>query len=149
MIRIDKEAVINAPLQKVFDYAKDPSNWLEIWPSLLRLEEKKELAGGGYSAKHEYKMAGMRFKGTGEFTEYIPNRWFVVRTYGNTQSTITCTFRKVEDSTREKTRVTVTIEYVIPIPLLGKLAEFVVMKMNDQEADLVLANLQARMLTVN
>ena len=42
--------------------------------------------------------------------------------------------------------MTLTIEYKVPIPLLGKLAEFVVLKMNDQEADLVMVNPQARFL---
>jgi hypothetical protein len=33
----------------------------------------------------------------------------------------------------------------VPIPLLGKLAEAVIVKMNEREAELVLANLKVRM----
>jgi carbon monoxide dehydrogenase subunit G len=142
LIRIDKEAIIRAPLKDVFRYVREPGNWLEIWPGLLQVDNLQELVGGGFSGRFQYKMAGMTFQGKGEFTEFIPDRWFVVNTRGTAQSTITCTFRAFSE---EKTRITLTIDYEVPIPLLGRLAEYVIKKMNDQEADLVLANLQARL----
>lgn len=142
MVRIDKEIIVNSSIEKVFSYIREPTNWPEIWPSLLAIEDVQSLPNGGYSAKYEYKMVGIRFKGTGEYTEFVPNHWIVVNTKGGVQSTITCTFRSIED----KTRVTLTIEYEVPVPLLGKLAEIVILKMNDQEADLVMVNLQARFL---
>ena len=37
------------------------------------------------------------------------------------------------------------VEYTVPIPLLGKLAEAFIVRMNDREGDLTLANLKARM----
>jgi len=43
------------------------------------------------------------------------------------------------------TKVTFEVEYTVPIPLLGKLAEAIIVKMNDREGDLILANLKARM----
>ena len=43
------------------------------------------------------------------------------------------------------TRLTVDIEYKVPVPLLGKLAESFILKQNDQEGDALLANLKARM----
>lgn len=42
--------------------------------------------------------------------------------------------------------MTLTIEYIVPIPLLGKLAEAIIARMNDQEADLVMANLRDRFM---
>jgi hypothetical protein len=41
--------------------------------------------------------------------------------------------------------VTVQVEYTVPIPLLGKLAEAFIIKQNEHEADVMLANLKARM----
>ncbi|MFC1900571.1 SRPBCC family protein [Chloroflexota bacterium] len=142
MARIDKEIIINASIDKVFSYVSDFRNWPELWPSLLAAEDVQSLPNGGYSARYEYKMVGVRFTGMGEFTEYVPNQWIVINTKGGIHSTITCTFRAIED----KTRVTLTIEYVVPVPLLGKLTEYVILKMNDQEANLVLMNLQLRFL---
>lgn len=86
-------------------------------------------------------MAGMYLEGTGEYTDIVPNKWFTVKTKGAVDSTITWTFRS-KDS---QTRVTLTIEYRVPLPLLGWLAEIVIVKMNEQEADLILANLRTRL----
>ncbi len=43
------------------------------------------------------------------------------------------------------TRVSVSVDYTIPGAVLGKLAEPIVHKMNEHEAETVLANLKARM----
>jgi len=41
--------------------------------------------------------------------------------------------------------VTFEAEYSVPLPLLGKLAEAFIIKQNEREAELLLANLRARM----
>ena len=43
------------------------------------------------------------------------------------------------------TKLSVEIEYKIPIPLIGKLAETVIVKQNEHEADTLLKNLKDRM----
>jgi len=43
------------------------------------------------------------------------------------------------------TKVTLEVEYTVSIPVLGKLAEAIIVKMNDHEGELILANLKARM----
>jgi hypothetical protein len=43
------------------------------------------------------------------------------------------------------TRLTVEAEYRVPVPVLGRLAEALVVKMNEREGELILANLKARM----
>lgn len=43
------------------------------------------------------------------------------------------------------TKLTVDIEYTVPMLLLGKLAEAAIVRMNDREADTLLANLKIRM----
>jgi hypothetical protein len=37
------------------------------------------------------------------------------------------------------------MEYTVPIPLLGKLAEAFIRRLNENEMDVVLSNLKARM----
>lgn len=146
MIRIDKEIMVEAAIETVFDYACNVANWPEVWPGNLRMDNVQPLPNGGFSAKYEVKMAGVTLKGKGEFTEFIQNRWFVINTRGFSHSTITCTFRSInKDTNFEKTRVTLTIEYEIPVPLLGNIAEYVVKKMNDEETDFVMSNLQTRL----
>jgi hypothetical protein len=41
--------------------------------------------------------------------------------------------------------MTSLIEYEIPVPLLGKLAKSFIAKMNENESDVILENLKARM----
>ncbi len=147
MHKIKNEITLNASVERVFNYIYEPSNWPEFWPSLIEISDIQTLPNGGYSARYEYKMAGMRLKGKGEYTDYMPNNWIVVNTNGGINSKFTFTFRDIKESNQiKKTRVTLTIEYDIPIPLLGKLAEIVISRMNEQDISLLLSNLQARFL---
>jgi len=145
MAKIDKEVWVEAPIEKIFGYISDPRNLPEFWPSLMEIKDVQSLPNGGYSARWVYKMLGMRFEGTGEYTQIVPHRFFVIETKGDIRSTIAWTVRSLEN----KTRVTLTIDYKVPVPLLGKLAEYIALKMNEQEADLIMANLQARFTIAN
>ena len=139
MVAVDKEVVVNASVERVFSYISEPGNLPEIWPSLMEIKAVQSLPIGGYRFRWAYEM---RFRGTGEYTEMVPNQWFVIETKGGIKSKITWTCRLKED----KTRVTFTIEYTVPIPLLGKIAEAIIVKMNDQEGDVMMANLGARFI---
>ena len=145
MAKIEKEVIVRASLSEVFNYVSKPSNLLKFWPSLIELKDIQLLSNGGYSGRWLYKMMGMRFEGTAIYTQMFHNQWFVIETKGGIGSTITWTFRSGEDITR----VTLTIEYKVPIPLLGKLAEAIIVRMNDQEGDLMMAHLQARFMKTN
>jgi uncharacterized membrane protein len=143
--RVEKEVEVNVPIEEVFSYLIEPSNAPEIWPSLVEIKDVQSLPNGGYKYEWVYKMIGMHFDGTGEYTAVVPNRWFIIETKGGVSSKITCTFRSNEND-ENITRVTLTIEYKVPVPLLGKLAEAIIVKMNDQEGDLLRVNLGARFL---
>ena len=43
--------------------------------------------------------------------------------------------------------MTVETENTVPVPVLGRMAEALVVRMNEQEGELVLASLKARMET--
>jgi hypothetical protein len=88
-------------------------------------------------------MAGMRFEGISEDTEFIPNQRVVSKTAEGVESEIIWEFQ----SEGEATKVTFKGEYIVPIPLIGKLAEAFIVKQNDNEAETILANLKARMET--
>jgi len=139
MATIDKEIIINAPPQKIFSYLSKPSNLPQIWPSVVEIKNEQLLPNGGYRAEWVYKMAGMHLEGTGEYIDIAENRYFTIKTKGAIDSTITCTVRSMDS----QTRVTLTIDYRVPSPLLGWLARRIIVKMNEQEAELILANLRA------
>ena len=139
MATIYKEITINAPPQKIFSYLTKPSNLPQIWPSVVEIKNEQLLPNGGYSAEWVYKMAGRHLEGTGEYIDIAPNQYFTIKTKGAVNSTITCTFRSMDS----QTRVTLTIDYRVPSALLGWLAGRIIVKMNEQEAQLILANLRA------
>ena len=141
MAKVERTITINAPVGKVFGYWEDPSNRPEVWPSLVEIKDVQRLPSGGYSMRWAYKMAGVRLEGTTETTEYIANERIVEKTKGGLESTLAWTFQP-EDGV---TKMTSEVEYKVPIPVLGKLAEAVIIKLNEHEADAVLANLKARM----
>ena len=143
MAKVEKTISINAPVEKIFSYISDPTNLPEFWPSLVETSDVQTLPNGHHSNRWVYKMAGMRFEGTSEDTEFIPNQRLVSKTSGGVESTQTWTFQPEASGTR----VTFTVEYTVPIPVLGKLAEAIIVRMNDHEGDLVLSNLKARMET--
>ena len=111
MTRIEKEITINAPLEKIYNFVIKPSNLPQIWPSLMLIKNEQLLPSGGYSAQWVYKMGGKLLEGTGEYTDIISNQWFTIKTTGEIESAITCTFRSKDDG---QTRVTFTVDYHIP-----------------------------------
>jgi hypothetical protein len=98
--------------------------------------------GGELSSyKWTYKMAGMRFGGTAEITESIPNQRAVIKDSGGIQGTRIMIFESQEGGML----LAVDVDYIIPVPLVGKLAEPFILRQNENETDTFLANLKARM----
>ena len=139
MAKVEKTITIKAPVEKVFSFIK-PTNLPEIWPSLVETKDVQKLPNGGYSNRWVYKMAGIRLEGSSEDIEVVPNERVVSKTKGGVESTQTWIFQPDAGGTK----VTFNVEYTVPIPVLGKLAEAIIVKMNDHEAQLLLANLKAR-----
>ena len=136
-----KSITIKSPVEKIFDYISEPTNLPEIWPSLMEIKDVQRLPDGNINNRWVYKMAGVRLEGTSEGVESVANQRIVSKTKGGVESTQTWMFQPEGD----ETKVTLEIEYTIPIPLLGKLAEAIIVKMNEHEGEVILANLKSRM----
>jgi hypothetical protein len=93
---------------------------------------------GGKKFNWVYKMAGIRFEGTTTPIEWVPNKRLVVKSAGGIESTF------VYDYTPEGqgTRLSMEVDYKVPVPVLGKLAESFILRSNEREADTVLANIK-------
>ena len=142
MPRIKKTISINAPVEKVFEFFIEPMHLLEIWPSLMEVRDvKKSPDGDVISWQWVYKMAGIRLEGSGNDIEHITNQRIVTWTKGGAESTQTWLFQPETGGTK----VTFEVEYKVPIKVLGKLAEAIIIKMNEHEGDTLLANLKAVM----
>jgi uncharacterized membrane protein len=141
MAKIEKTIFVNAPVEKVFAYMADPMHQLEIWPSMQEVKNVQHFPDGGHSFDWVYKMAGLRFEGHTETTEFVENQRVVARTKSGISSTFVWTYQPEHGGTR----VNVAVDYSIPGNILGRLSEPIIHKMNEQEGETILANLKARM----
>ncbi len=137
MAKVERSITINAPVEKVFNYIEDPMNNPEWIPSVMEI---KDVSGSGVGQHHRwtYKMAGILLKGETTVTEHIPNERRVTQGKGGVTSTFIFNFEAHDGGTMLK----LVIEYIIPVPVIGKIAEKIVLKRNEREADLAMANIK-------
>ena len=142
MPTVERTISINAPVEKVFAYISDATNEPEYLPSQLEAEYViRTEEGVGSQYRWVYKLLGIRFEGESTCTEYVPNERIVTETKGGIVSTWTYTFEPEDGGTK----LTLVVDYTIPIPVLGRFAEALVLRQNEREADLAMANLKAIM----
>ena len=140
MAKVKRSITINAPVEKVFNYLDDPMTQPEWIPSLM---EVKDVSGSGVGEHFmwTYKMAGVLLEGETTVTEHIPNKRIVTQSKGGVISTWIFNFKTHDGGTM----IELDIEYTIPVPVIGKLAEKIVLKRNEREADLGMANIKEKM----
>jgi uncharacterized membrane protein len=141
MAKMEKSILVHAPVDKVWSYMDEPTNLPAIWPSLVEARDVQRLPNGGKQWRWAFKMAGFRYEGDSEDVEWVANQRVVSKTKGGIDSTFIWTYEPEADGTR----VTVEIEYIIPVPVLGRLAESIIVKINENETEVLLANLKAVM----
>jgi uncharacterized membrane protein len=141
MAKIDKSIIIHAPVEKVFKFMADPYNLQEIWPAMVEIRDVTENPLGGMNFGWTYKMAGMKFDGASVITEFIPNKRSVTHSTKGIESTFCWEYEEVA----EGTHLHLEVEYKVPIPLIGKIAEAIILKQNEHEAHTTLHNLKDRM----
>jgi uncharacterized membrane protein len=141
MVKVQKNILIHAHVEKVFAFMNDPRNLPEIWPSMVEVMNPVLNSIGGYNFEWVYKMAGLHFNGASKTTEFILNKRIITESTKGIESRFVWDY-KAEGS---YTKLSVELEYKIPIPLIGKLAETVIVKQNEHEADTLLKNLKDRM----
>ena len=140
MAKLSRKTTIHARANDVFDFLEDKTHIPEFWPSMLEVSDIRELPNGGKHYHWAYKMAGLRFEGDSDEVEVIPNEKLVSKNDKGIESTITWLMEGHGDDTD----VTFEVEYKVPVPVLGRLAEHVVVKLNEHEADAMIANLKTQ-----
>lgn len=138
MPTIRKSIAIHAPVDRVFDYVGDPRNLPEIWPSLVEVRNVEPHPTGN-SFDWDYKLLGMRIHGHSDPVESVKNARQVTRSLTG----IPNTFRWIYGGRGEDTEVTLEVDYEVPV--LGRLANGLVGRVNVREARTLLANLKRRM----
>jgi uncharacterized protein YndB with AHSA1/START domain len=137
MVTLRKSIVISAPQDRVFDYVTEPSTMAE-W--LTKMVEVRDIVGTGEGQQYEwtYKYAGLLLRGQSVVVQHVPNRLAVSQSIGMIGST--WTFR-VEPH-EEGSALTIEVEYSVPIPVLGKIAEHVAVRLDARDLETSLTNVQ-------
>jgi hypothetical protein len=119
---------IAAPADRVFAYVDDPMN-LPIW--LPTMVEVRDVIGTGAGQQFEWtsRMAGSLLRGQSTVIEHVPNVHGLHQSIGMVNSTFGYTVEPHEDGAS----LTVEIQYLVPVPVLGRLAERVLLRRNARE----------------
>lgn len=142
MLRIEKSTMIDAPVEKVFEYVNDPSHAPEYMTGVHEISDVRPLPNGGYSYKVAYRIAGLHTDVMGEDIEVVPNERIVSHAHSAVDDVkFTLTFERVEDG---KTRFTCVEEHTIQGGFLGKLGESFLARYYDHATELTLATLKAQ-----
>lgn len=138
MAKLDQTIIIHTPLEKVFKFMADPYNLPVIWPAMDEIRNVVPNPNGGWNFEWTYKMAGMKFEGAAETIEFVPNKHYITHSTKGIESKFCWEYENVP----EGTRLHIQVEYKVPIPLIGKFAEVIIVKQNDHEAHNMLHNLK-------
>lgn len=141
MPAIERHFSVEAPPERVFAFLADHANDPQWLPGLT---DSRNFAGEGtdYHWEWTYRMAGISFDGTGKVLEHDPPHRHVVETRGGIISTWAWTL----EPEGKGTRIRLQLEYTVPVAMVGKIAERLLLKQNEKAADEGVANLQ-RILT--
>ncbi|MFZ1866801.1 MAG: SRPBCC family protein [Polyangiales bacterium] len=138
METIEKSIIINAPVQKVFEYIDDPRNDPEWMIDMMEVHEVEGPPGVGRHFHWTFKMVGVPLKGQSTTIEHVPNRRTVTESQGGVSSTWAADLQPEGDGTK----LTMKVEYTIPVPVLGKLAEHLVAKRNERNLESSMQNIK-------
>jgi len=129
--------VVHAPPDRVFAYLDDPMN-IPAW--LPQAVEIHNVIGTGAGQQFEWtaKMAGLLLRGQSTIIKHVPNRRALHQSIGMVSSTLGYCVEPRE----EGAELTLEVEYDVPIPLIGKLAENILVRRNAREFDLALVTVK-------
>jgi len=137
MAKVKRSILVNAPAEEAYNYLADFNNQPDWIPGSVEVWGVSE-AEVGKSFKFKYKMAGILMEGESTVTELVPNKSLGFRTKGAVASD----WLLIVDAKDGGAEVELNIEYTIPVPVLGKVAEKIILKRNEREADLAMQNLK-------
>jgi uncharacterized membrane protein len=138
MATIQRTISIHAPVDRVFDFLADPTHLPAIWPAMVAVRNV-ELHEAGASFDWDYKLLGVTIHGHSDPIEQVRNLRHVTKSVRG----IPNTFRWQYAAHDADTDVTLEVEYKSPIP--GRLAERLVGRVNEREAETLLENLKRTM----
>lgn len=140
MLKLHKQVVVKAPLDKVFGYIEQPENLPQIWPSLYEVSKVEKIPTGGHRFAWLYNMVGTPIKGTTETIKFEDRKIIFDKATGEVDGTFKWTFAGQNGTTE----VTFDVEYEEKGFLPTQDLKFFERR-NEVEAEAILTNLKARL----
>ena len=125
MTAIERSIDINAPREKVFQFAADWQNWPTFFKGVSDFRPTTETTrGNGARYAYKAKMLGVKSTVETEIHDFVENEgWTGRATKGMEHET-----RWVFEEVNGQTRFTYGLTYDLPVPLLGGLLDSLLMK---------------------
>jgi len=124
LTRIEKSIVIEAPVEKVFDFVTNFDNFVKTQPPEMEMTVLSRDKGPdrvGFKVKVRAKFGGQVWEGEAETTELVKNKRHVVRQKGGGLKKYEGT--DLFEPTEKGTKWTAILEYELPYSLLGKVID--------------------------
>ncbi|MSU45301.1 MAG: hypothetical protein EXS47_01595 [Candidatus Zambryskibacteria bacterium] len=141
MSRVTKIASVKADPEKVLSYIADVKNhpaFISALKSVDNLQGDPKHIGESWD--FTFSMGGVEVKGKAETADYVEGKHYSFKT----TTGIVSTFSYSVEAENGGTRLTMDVDYEIPHNVVAKLLDSaVVERLNDQEGDRAVENLQA------
>ncbi len=141
MIKSELSVQIKASPEQVFARVSNPMNAIEDVPSVIEVRDIKG-KGKGMTYTSLYKMAGVRLSLNTTVSEFILNKMYSEQyEVMGKKGSLTYQIQPREGGCQ----LSIVCQYEVPIPLIGKLAESLLKKLNEREFQTNLDNIKARL----
>lgn len=138
MATLTRSVVIDAPVEKVFDYALDMRNLWAV-PDVALADVALKPEGTGSSARLFSHFLGFHLEGGLEYTEVVrPERIVAKVSFFAEHPTWTFTFEPVDDGAK----LTATGEWHIGVPAVGKPLEGLMVREHQEFVETMLTNVK-------
>jgi len=137
MISYNNSIVINAPVSEVFTYV----NELTTMPDWLTgLVEVRNVIGTGEGQQCEwtFKLVGVQLRGQAVTVDCVANERCTHQSIGMFSST----WKQIVEPHEDGTKLIIEVEYALPLPVLGKLAEHLTVRRMARDLDSSLLNIK-------
>ena len=133
MAKIERHIFVNAPIEKVYAFARDPKRWNTWFTGLSAPEQVIGTGEKGTVVKHHYTMAGMTFPLTTRVTDDRPGpkgaHW-----RGEIEGPLAGHHDWTYVANDDSTEIRMQIEYTVPGKLLGQIADKLVIERLQEKA---------------
>ena len=131
----ENSIAIDAGLSDVFAYVNEPKKFPDWVHGMI---DVRNVIGSGEGQQYEwtFKMVGIQFRGQSVAVNYIPDECAAYQSIGMIESIWT----NIVEPLARGTKLTIKLEYSIPTPVLGKLAEAITLRRNRRGLDATLLN---------